>query len=272
VPLSDGDVLTIRQVRGWNDLRAVIHVEGEVQHPGSYGIRPGERLSSVLERAGGFEPLGYPYGAILERSQVRELEVKEQDSVLLRVKRAQDTLVLLPEPGDPKQKLAREMAIQQWQSSIDQLSANPPVGRVAIRISSDINRWKNTPADIEVRPGDTLIIPKKPGYVMVSGQAYNPTAIAFRPGRSAHWYLSQAGGPTSLANKKAIFVVRADGSVMGGKSSLWSGESLGRALQPGDIVVVPEKALSGNVTWQNVLLTAQVAAAIASAVFIAVKG
>jgi protein involved in polysaccharide export with SLBB domain len=268
-PLRDGDVLTIRQVRGWSDLRAVIRIEGEVQHPGTYGIHPGERLSSILERVGGFEPSGYPYGAILERGQVRELEAKEQDSMLLRVKRAQDTLELSPDT-DPKQKLAKELAIQQWQSSIDQLTANPPVGRVAIRISPDINRWKNTAADIEVRAGDTLVIPKKPGYVMVSGQVFNPTAVAYRPGRSAEWYLGQAGGPTSLANKKAIFVIRADGSVIGGRSSLWSGPSLDLALQPGDIVVAPEKALSGNVPWQNILLTAQVAASIASAVFIAV--
>jgi protein involved in polysaccharide export with SLBB domain len=272
LPLRDGDVLTVKQVRGWSDLRAVIHVEGEVQHPGTYGIRPGERLSSVLERAGGFEIGGYPYGAILERSQVRDLQVKEQDSMILRVKQAQDTLLLAPDPSDPKEKLARQMAVQQWQSSIDQLSENPPMGRVAIHISANINRWKNTAADIEIRAGDTVIIPKKPGYVMVSGQALNPTAIAYRPGRSASWYLSQAGGPTALANKKAVFVIRADGSVIGGKNSPWTGSSFSAALQPGDIVVVPEKALFGNVQWQNILLAAQVAASIASAVFIAVHG
>jgi protein involved in polysaccharide export with SLBB domain len=164
------------------------------------------------------------------------------------------------------------MAVQQWQSSIDQLSENPPMGRVAIHISANINRWKNTAADIEIRAGDTVIIPKKPGYVMVSGQALNPTAIAYRPGRSASWYLSQAGGPTALANKKAVFVIRADGSVIGGKNSPWTGSSFSAALQPGDIVVVPEKALFGNVQWQNILLAAQVAASIASAVFIAVHG
>jgi polysaccharide export outer membrane protein len=268
-PLHDGDVLTIRQVPGWADLRALIHVEGEVQHPGTYGIRPGERLSSVLERAGGIGPDGYAFGAILERATVRELEVKEQDAMVLRVKRAQDSLELAPDT-DPKQKLARQMAIQQWQSRIDDLAANPPVGRVSIRISSDINRWKNTSADIEIRAGDTLIIPKKPGYVMISGQVFNPTAVNYRPGRSAEWYLSQAGGPTPLADKKAIFVIRADGSVIPHRSSMWLGNSLGASLQPGDIVVVPEKALSGNIQFQNVLLAAQVAASIASAVFIAV--
>jgi hypothetical protein len=75
-----------------------------------------------------------------------------------------------------------------------------------------------------------------------------------------------------LANKKAVFVIRADGSVIGGKNSPWTGSSFSAALQPGDIVVVPEKALFGNVQWQNILLAAQVAASIASAVFIAVHG
>ena len=111
----------------------MIHIEDEVQHPGTYGIHPGERLSSVLERAGGFEPSGYAYGAILERGQVRESEVRDQDTMILRIKQAQDTLLLAPDPPDPKQKMAKEMAIQQWQTSIDQLTENPPVGRVAIQ-------------------------------------------------------------------------------------------------------------------------------------------
>ena len=50
--LNNGDVLSIRQVPGWADLGASIIVRGEVVHPGNYGIRPGERLSSVLTRAG----------------------------------------------------------------------------------------------------------------------------------------------------------------------------------------------------------------------------
>lgn len=56
VALHNGDVLTIRQLAGWSDLGASIRVQGEVQHPGTYGIRPGERLSAILDRAGGLPP------------------------------------------------------------------------------------------------------------------------------------------------------------------------------------------------------------------------
>jgi polysaccharide export outer membrane protein len=267
--LHNGDVLTIRQLPGWNDLGASIAVKGEVKHPGTYGIQPGERLSSVLVRAGGFQADAYPYGAVLQRVQVREMELRSQNEIILRVKGAQSSLELLPE-SEPKQKEAKLQAIQQWQSTLDELSSNPPPGRVTIRISTKITQWKDTPADVEIRAGDVLVVPKKPGYVMVTGQVFNPTAVSFRPGKSANWYLRQSGGPTQVAYTKAIFVIRADGSVIGSKGSLLSGNSLNSALQPGDTVVVPEKALGGTgMPWQTVMLLAQTASAIASTVIIA---
>jgi len=186
------------------------------------------------------------------------------------VKDLQNNLALLPET-DSRQKQAKEMALQQYQSTITQVSSTAPVGRVTIRISPDINRWKNTSADVEVRAGDTLVIPKRPSFVMVSGQVFNPTAVSYRPGKSAKWYLSQSGGPTKVADKKSIFVIRADGSVIGAKDSLWSGSSLSASLRPGDTVVVPEKAIGGGIQWQSVFLAAQVASSIASTVFIAAR-
>ena len=56
-----------------------------------------------------------------------------------------------------------------------------------------------------------LIIPKKANYVVVGGEVFNPTAVELCAGRSAKWYLSQAGGLTQIGDKSAVFVVRADG-------------------------------------------------------------
>ena len=163
------------------------------------------------------------------------------------------------------------MAVEQWQTTLDQLVSTPPAGRVTIRISSDIKRWKNTADDIEVRAGDTLVIPKRPSFVMVTGQVINPTAVSCRPGKSAKWYLSQAGGPTQLADKKGIFVIRADGSVLGSGKGMWSGDSMGRTLEPGDAVVVPERVLGGGLQWQNLFAAAQVASSVTSSLFVALK-
>ncbi|MCU1299069.1 MAG: polysaccharide export protein, partial [Acidobacteriaceae bacterium] len=85
VRLHDGDVLTIRQLTGWNDIGATVEVKGEVIHPGPYGIEEGERLSSVLERAGGLRNDAYAYGAILERVEIRDVEEKHRVQLIRTV-------------------------------------------------------------------------------------------------------------------------------------------------------------------------------------------
>jgi len=118
-----------------------------------------------------------------------------------------------------------------------------------------------------VRDGDVLLIPKKPNQVMVTGQVYNSSAIGYRSNKSAKWYLSQAGGPTQLANKGAAFVIRADGTVISSSSSgLFIGNAMNSVLQPGDMVVVPEKAIGGGPNWQLIMQAAQVAATAAVAI------
>ncbi|MGA8212324.1 MAG: SLBB domain-containing protein, partial [Candidatus Sulfotelmatobacter sp.] len=269
--LSNGDVLSIRQVPGWEDLGASITIRGEVLHPGGYGIRPGERLSSVLTRAGGFSPGAYPYGAVLLRSEVQKLEQRSYGELVQRVREQEATLKLTAtSTTDPDQKLSAESALTQWQTTLDNLASSPPTGRVTIQVSSNIRSWANTSRDITVRAGDLLVVPKRPSYVLVQGQVYGPTAVAYRPGKSAGWYLTQAGGTTNMANRKAIFAIHADGTVIGSHSLHWlTGDTLSVALQPGDIVVVPEKALGGPPIWKNLFQNAQIVSSIATSAILA---
>ena len=265
VRLHDGDVLTIRQLTGWNDMGAVIAVQGEVVHPGTYGIQEGERLSSVLERAGGFRKDAYPYGAIFQRVQVRQLEEINRVQLVRQVK---EEGAGLKDAGD-LDPTTREAAMLQWKNTLEKLQTTPPPGRMVVHIPLNNKHWINTSADIQVRAGDVIYIPKRPNLVMIDGAVYNPTAVTFRPGRNAHWYLKQAGGPTAMANKKAIFVIRADGSVTGGSGGLFSGGVLEASLQPGDTVVVPDRAFGGPVNWRNTLQVAQLVSAVGIAVSVA---
>ncbi len=147
---------------------------------------------------------------------------------------------------------------------LQKLRSQPPSGRLVIKVSADIASWENTPVDIEMRDGDVLTIPKKPGFVLVSGQVYNAAAITFLPGKNAGWYLKRAGGPTGMANRKEIFVIRANGSVVGRHSGEWYNDNvLSTMMQPGDIVVVPQKITGGSMVWRNMLATAQVLSSIA---------
>ena len=268
VRLHDGDVLTIKQVAGWNDVGASIAVKGEVIHPGTYGIQEGERLSSILMRAGGFRSDAYPYGVIFERKQVRQLEEENREQLIRQVRTDGANLSLIPEQ-DADQKMAKEAAVSQWQTALQKLQNAPPSGRLVIHITKDVKHWANTPSDIQLRAGDMVYIPKRPNFVMVDGSVYNPTAVTFKPGKDAGWYLRQAGGPTNTANKKAIFVIRADGSVAGGAAGLFSGGAERSALHPGDLVMVPEKAFSGTTKWKTTLQSAQLAYAVGVAIQVA---
>jgi protein involved in polysaccharide export with SLBB domain len=268
VVLHDGDVLTIKQVAGWNDVGASIAVKGEVIHPGTYGIQEGERLSSILARAGGLRGDAYTYGIVFERKQVRQLEEDNREQLIRQVRTDGANLTLIPE-GDTDQKLAKEAAVNQWESALQKLQSSPPSGRLVIHITKDIKRWANTSADVQVRAGDIVYIPKRPNFVMVEGSVYNPTAVTYKPGKDAGWYLRQAGGPTNSANKKAVFVIRADGSVAGGASGLFSGGVERASLHAGDLVMVPEKAFSGTTKWKTTLESAQLAYAVGIAIQVA---
>ncbi len=265
VPLRNGDVLAIRQIPQWNDLGASVAVRGEVEHPATYGIEPGERLSSLLMRCNGFTSEAYPYGAVLLRQEVRELEMKSHQELVSRLKSEQGYLKALPET-DADQKATKLTAISQTDTALQQLEAIAPAGRVVIHIPSNLNRLVKTQADIPLRDGDVLIIPKKTNYVVVSGQVFNPTAVTYLPGRSAKWYLGQSGGLTQIADKSAVFVVRADGSVLSAKnnSGFWLGDPLNAVLRPGDSIVVPEKAAKvAPRNWAAILQAAQVASSVA---------
>lgn len=269
--LNNGDVLTIAQVPGWNDIGASVSVRGEVVHPGSYGIRPGERLSTVLSRAGGFAPGAYPYGAVLLRTEVQKLEQRSYGELIQRVREQQAALRLTAgSSNDIDQKVSAESALVQWQSALDELMSSPPTGRVTIQLSSNLKEWVDSPRDITLRTGDVLVIPKRPSYVLVQGQVYGPTAVAYRPGKSAKWYLEQAGGATNMANKRATFVIRANGTVVGSHSSFWiSGDGLNVPLQAGDTVVVPEKALGGPPIWKTLFANAQILSSITTSAILA---
>jgi protein involved in polysaccharide export with SLBB domain len=262
--LKPGDILTVHQITGWNDIGESINIDGQVKFPGNYGFHDGERLSSVLRRAGGFLSAAYPMGAVLVRDQVRELEQKSRDELIRQIETNSAAARLSPNLAGGDGAATLQLIKAQQQEALQDLKNHPPTGRMVIHITADIDSWANTPADIELRRGDVLTIPKQPGFVLVTGQVYNATALTFAPGQSAGWYLSHAGGTNSTANRKEIFIIRANGSVIGRRSGEWfDANVLSTKLNPGDVVVVPQKIIGASLLWKNLLTTAQLASSIA---------
>ncbi len=262
IPLKDGDVLTVPQLPGWNDLGASITLKGEIKNPGVYGIRPGERLSSVIKRAGGLLPTAYPQGAIFYRKSVRDLQEKSRDDLIQRIEQEGTAVkTSLQTTGAEQAQLSQEAA-QQQQRALDALRSAPVSGRLVVRMRPGLKGFENSPQDIEVREGDILDIPKEPGVVLVVGQVYNSNAITYVPGKNAGWYLSQGGGATRLADRGAVFIIRADGEITSRhQGGWWSSSILSSVVRPGDTIVVPERPVIGDTRWKNVIALAQIAEA-----------
>jgi protein involved in polysaccharide export with SLBB domain len=268
VALQPGDVVSIRQLAGWQDIGSSVTIDGEVEHSGSYAIVPGEHLSSVLKRAGGFREGAYPPAAVLERVQVRALGEQARQQMIQRIENT--PVQVRPGALSPQEMTGIQQGLEaQRQEILASLRSHPASGRLIISISTDVSKWENTPADIEMRAGDTLMIPKRPNFVMVAGQVYNPAAISYVPGKDLGWYLRKAGGATGMASKKEIYVLHADGSVVPRGDSWLSDNFMNLRMRPGDTIFVPEKVIGGSTVWQNVAAVAQAMAAAALPIAIA---
>lgn len=257
VVLKAGDVVSIRALAGWQDIGATVAINGEVEHAGSYGIREGERLSSVLKRAGGYRQDAYPYAAVLERAQVRELNEQVRQQMINRI---EETPVAVSSSATNLDQNAEEIRASlevQRQEILSSLRNHPANGRLVINISTEISKWENTPADIVLRAGDTLLIPKRPEFVAVSGQLYNPVVISYVPGKNLRWYLRKSGGVTRSGNKKDMYVLRADGSVVPHESGWLGNDFMNLRMRPGDTIVVPEKIEGGSRFWDRLAVSAQ---------------
>jgi protein involved in polysaccharide export with SLBB domain len=222
------DMLTVKEVPRWTrDLS--ISVEGEVQFPGVYVIRPGETLSSVLERAGGITDLAFPEGSVFTRVALREREAEQLDVLARRIE-TDLASVALADPG------SRDVIVT-GQTLVDQLRNTTAVGRLVIDLNSVLSGVADR--DILLRSGDALFVPEITQEVMVLGEVQNSTSHLYTVGLNKEDYIDLSGGMTNRADKKRVYVVRANGSVFAGSRASWFRRSGRTDLQPGDTIVVP---------------------------------
>jgi protein involved in polysaccharide export with SLBB domain len=90
---------------------------------------------------------------------------------------------------------------------------------------------------------------------------YSANAFIFKPGERARNYLRQAGGPDRQADRKRLFILRADGSVVSAQYA----DVQKAAIYPGDTIVVPPN-LDPRGGFQRTIDLAQIAGNLALSV------
>jgi polysaccharide biosynthesis/export protein len=225
-----------------SDVRPMgaVTVLGEVKRPGFYPILQGERLSSVLKRAGGYTDEAYLKGALFIREQLRQQQqeeldrfIKSQEESLLN-ESARTAAGSLELAGSGREEAAiQQQTMQQRRQLLELLKTKVVLGRLVVKLDTP-EVLEGTPSDIPLEEGDRLSIPKQPSSVLVIGSVRNPTAVVHEDNRDVEYYLNRAGGLTKEADKEELHLVKADGSAVAGFLKL-------RKVEAGDIIVAPAK-------------------------------
>ncbi|SDW45299.1 protein involved in polysaccharide export, contains SLBB domain of the beta-grasp fold [Lutibacter oricola] len=222
--LEPFDKVSVRYLKGYTKQRNV-SVKGEVIYPGAYSIgNKDERVSDLLEKAGGLSPYAYIKGATLIRKTNKLIE-KEQLNLLNEIG-AKDSLV--------------EQEVHKKELSI------------GVDLKEIMNaKGKKSKYDLILEEGDVLFIPTEKQTVEVRGEVLAPTIIRFDKKQSFKEYINGSGGFSESAKKSKTYVVYANGDVKSTRNFLFF-KSYPK-IEPGAVILVPHKAAKRGTSIQEII-------------------
>jgi polysaccharide export outer membrane protein len=226
--LGPGEAVRVNQVFNDREPYSVL-VQGEVKRPGSFEVTRGDRLSSLLARAGGLTQEAYPAGAIFTRESVRRQQAEAFTSAARNLDRELAMVLMKPDPPPAAQiAQARELS--------GELRKVQPVGRITVEADPAMLAI-HPELDVVLEPGDRIFFPKRSLTVTVAGEVLAPASLQFTPGKASDQYLNEAGGMTQYADSSRVFVLRPDGSAQPLRVSFWNHGNT--PIAPGSTIIVP---------------------------------
>ncbi len=236
--LTDRDHIFIRQLAEGVEKRTVT-ISGRVKYPGEYAITQDERLSSLIERAGGFLPDAFPKGAVFTRESIRRAEqqqldkfIRTQEQSLLAESAATGAGVVELSGGEKADVTSAQATIAtQRRQLLQSLASAVTLGRLSIHMDSP-DKFKGTRDDILLEDKDSLYVPQQPTSVLVLGAVRNSTAVMYEDKESSEFYIARAGGITREADADQTYILKPDGTALSSFVKV-------RDIEAGDTIVVP---------------------------------
>lgn len=226
--LQPYDKVSVRTIPEFRQSLEVT-LKGEVQFPGVYTFSRGETLADVMARAGGLTDLAHGKAAVFMRESLRLQEQKQLEALKVRLKADIATASI------ERVNEGKSSGLETAQQLLEELSSSEALGRLVISLPEVLADRQN---DIQLKHGDILVVPQYNQEVTVLGEVQQPTAHLHRPGHGLRDYIDLSGGTNSRADRKRVYVVKADGSVLLPKKSGWLSRRR-LTIEPGDSVVVP---------------------------------
>ncbi len=251
LPLKAHDRIFIKAISEWSSEKYVT-LSGRFKYPGRYVIAKGEKLSHVIERAGGYSEDAYLRGAVFTRESVRELQQKSLAEMADRVERELLAGTDISTALSAEEVAGKKAELEQKRRFVQYLRGLKATGRMTIRLAH-LRLLKGSEYDIELEDGDRLFIPAKNNVVTVTGAVMSQGSYIYSSRLDYRDYIDMTGGFSRYADEKNVFVLKVDGSAWKAKQGLFNwnssrnrwevtgfGENV-REIEPGDTIIVPEK-------------------------------
>jgi protein involved in polysaccharide export with SLBB domain len=201
--------------------QVAVKISGEVKFTGSYTLsNPEERLSSLIQRAGGLLPYADINGAKLIR--------KKEKVDTAQIKRLAKSSIKL-DNLDIKSK-------QDTGNLVSNEELESQTTEVALELKS-ILEHPGSEEDITLKDEDELVVPRFINTVSVGGEVLKPVTVQYQSGRSFGSYISAAGGYSRNAYKTRAFISYANGRAARTKS--FFGFRVHPKVKPGSTIFVP---------------------------------
>ncbi|MCX7919967.1 MAG: SLBB domain-containing protein [bacterium] len=254
IVLQDYDNLVVRPIPELEFDRYVT-ITGEVRFPGNYPVKKGERLSSLIERAGGYTEKAYLKGAVFTRESAQVEQRKRLNNLIREQEERLLSMSALAVSGalDKEEAAAQQRSLALQQQLLAKLRTVPIEGRMVVKLDT-LEKLRGSENDIELEKNDALYIPETPGHVNIMGEVYNPTSVIYEPNRTVQYYLTKVGGMTRDADERQIYIIGADGTVHSREQKgfgriTWdkdqhrwiAGGFYNIKLDPGDTILVPRR-------------------------------
>lgn len=224
--LQSKDRINIHQVPAWSENH-VVELRGEFVFPGKYTIRRGEKLSDLIEKAGGFTAFAHQEGSVFTRIKLKELEQQNL------IKLAADLRIEMASKSLSDKSFSQSYAeVQKMLLDITKLQ---PIGRLVLDLPKVVEENKY---DVLLENGDVLYVPTMKNSVNVIGQVQVASSHVYDSNLSAHDYLAKSGGSKKRADNTRIYIISANGSIKLMEKDNWF-SSGNNKIKPGDTVVVP---------------------------------
>ncbi|MGB8601335.1 MAG: SLBB domain-containing protein [Rhizomicrobium sp.] len=205
VTLLPKDGVLVRSVYT-NRTAGSVTIAGQVRYPGTYTLLRGDRLSSILARAGGLTEVAYPQGTVFMRQSVAE---NERQAHLRAAQQIEDQMLT----GMSRRTKDSQMSAESFtavQSYITELKSSPALGRMVVTADPS-ELAKHPERDPVLEPSDQIVIPPQPFSVSVMGEVLQPNSVPYIPGETVQDYIEKAGGYTQLASEDEVFIVLPNG-------------------------------------------------------------